>query len=671
MKVKLKTKFIIFVTALIMVIMVIVGYTTYRREQEMITHSTRSSGLIMARSLAERCTDPLIKSDFPLVNVYVSDTAFASGKGTAYVMAFDETGRCISHASNIPGQNFENKKLTDDITKKIISNSVEFNFQKIASESGSILDVAHIMKVGDTLKGGVRIGFNLSVLEEQLEATVYQVIMVTVAAIILGMIVALLLGNYILKPLNELARGARILSEGNFDHEIPIITYDEMGLLAYIFNSMRNNLRLHMSDKEDRIRQLSALHSLGKVTASFFDLNSLLKAIVSTAAEVMNSSKCSITVINDATKELEIRTGLGLVNEGTTPADDIIEHITPKGGGLINDYVIKKGEPLLVTDIKNDNRFKNMVPSEEYSSSSFIVVPLKVKDDVIGTMSLTERKDHARYTREDLKLVTVLASQVAMAIENARLHEKTMEQNRITRELEISNHIQMNMLPTHFPNVENIDIAASSSPAKKVGGDYYDIIKLSEQMTALAIGDVSGKGMPAALLMVEIRTIIQARAHDTIDSREVIKKVNQIITLDAEPGMYATLFYGIYNSEKGKLYYTNAGHNYPLLFKKNKQGYISLETTGMFVGMFDNPPYREAEVDLDTGDLIVFYTDGVTEAQNTGGEMYGLKRLCSVIEAHRDKSSSQVKQAILDSVDKFAIDTEQGDDLTLMVIRIL
>jgi serine phosphatase RsbU (regulator of sigma subunit)/HAMP domain-containing protein len=586
-------------------------------------------------------------------------------------MAFDETGRCISYASNTMGKNLEDKKLDDPITVKLLSDNIEFNVETLRGKSGKIFDVGHIMKVGDTLKGGVRIGFNMKVLEEQLESTVYQVMMVTVAAIILGMIVALILGNYILKPLNELARGARILSEGNFDHEIPIITYDEMGLLAYIFNSMRNNLRLHMRDKEDRIRQLSALHSLGKVTASFYDLNSLLKAIVSTAAEVMSSSKCSITVINDETKELEIRTALGLDKDDTENPEAIIEHTIPKGGGQINEYVIKKGEPLLVTDIKNDNRFKNMSTSEEYKTSSFVVVPLKVNDDIIGTLSLTERKDKTRYTRDDLKLLTVLASQVAMAIENAKLHERTLEQNRITRELEISNHIQMNMLPTVFPTVENIDIAASSTPAKKVGGDYYDIIKLSDSLTALAIGDVSGKGMPAALLMVEIRTIIQARAQDTIDSREVIKKVNQIITLDAEPGMYATLFYGIYDSEKGRLLYTNAGHNYPLLFKKNSQGYESLETTGMFVGMFDNPPYREAEVELTTGDLIVFYTDGVTEAQNTGGEMYGLKRLCKVIEKNRDKNSAEVKQAILDSVDTFTKDTEQGDDLTLMVIRVL
>lgn len=663
------------------------GYVTYMREQVAIIRNVEDTGVLLARALADRCVDPLLKNDFPQVAKFIAGVAESKGRGIAYAMAFDETGLCLAHSA-VP---MEGKQLDDKITATLVSDTVRNTVNTVTAADGKrILDIGHIMKVSSTLKGGVRIGFDLSLMEELLTKTVYQVLLMTAVAIGLGSIFALFLGNYILRPVNELSRGAQVLSDGDFEHAIPITSYDELGLLAVTFNSMKDNLRISMVEQKKKVRQFSALHSLGTVIQSFRDLDNLLKAIVTNAAEVMNSAKCSITLFDDQKKELFIKVGLGLkenqAQSGTGSVDDdvngdgqgvsgdgqdegILEHITPSGGGFINEWVIKQGQPLLVKDIETDKRFSHL-SGRGYSSRSFMVVPLKLKDEVTGTMSMTEKAGEDSYTQEDLRLLTILASQVAMAIENTRFHEESIERDRIRRELEIANHIQMNMLPSSFPSVEGLDISSQSLPAKKVGGDYYDLIKISPQQVGVAIGDVSGKGMPAALLMVEIRTIIQAKAPDSTTSLEVIRKVNEIISKDAEPGMYATLFYGIYDLPTRVLTYTNAGHNYPLLYHPETDTYDSLETTGMFVGMFDNPPYKEVSVQLNPGDIIIFYTDGVTEAVSASGEMYGLKRLCSTISGCREGNAAQLREAIEASVDEFASGEEQADDITVMIMKV-
>lgn len=680
-RIKIKTKFIIWVTLLTIVVMSLVGYTTYFREERMIMANINESGRILSRALAERCTDPLLKSDFPLVAIYVAQIAESKGKGIAYAMAFDENAMCIAHSA-LP---MEGKTLDDPITLELVSDAVKNTSRVLVDGNRKILDIGQIMKVSTTLKGAVRIGFDLAILNEHLNDTVLQILVVTLLAIGLGSLVSVFLANYILKPINLLTEGARLIGNGTFDQTIPIISYDELGFLAYTFNSMNDNLRHSMSEQRKRLNQLTALHDLSKVISSFRDIDNLLKAIVGNAAHVMNSGKCSITHIEKATGKLSIRVGLGLEETdekdvlppaaGILPGSGeeaekdvgILEHITPSGGGYINDMVIKAGQPILVTDIETDKRFGHL-SRKGYRSRSFMVVPIKIKDEVIGTMSLTDKKTGEAYNSDDLKLLSTLAGQAGMAIENAILHLKDIEQQRSARELEMASNIQMNMLPTEFPNFEGIKITGFSTPAKKVGGDYFDILKLSPTRMGVAIGDVSGKGMPAALLMVEIRTIIQARAEDSLSSLEVIRKVNEIIIKDAEPGMYATLFYGIYDLETRILTYTNAGHNYPLLYRAGGEAYETLETTGMFVGMFENAAFKENSVTLGLGDLIIFYTDGITEAMGHSGEMYGLKRLCNTVAENRGKDYLGVRAAIEGSVAEFTTGKEQSDDLTLMVI---
>jgi sigma-B regulation protein RsbU (phosphoserine phosphatase) len=237
------------------------------------------------------------------------------------------------------------------------------------------------------------------------------------------------------------------------------------------------------------------------------------------------------------------------------------------------------------------------------------------------------------------------------------------------RELQIAYAIQTKLLPERMPEIRNADLFARSIPARKVGGDYFDFFPIDDRRWGLAIGDVSGKGVPAALLMVMLRSLLRAKAIESTSSAVVVSKVNRMILPDIDPMMFATLFYGIYDSETREFTYTNAGHNYPFCHRRG--GDISeLETDNLIVGMFDDYAYNEKRVLLSPGDRIVFYTDGITEAKNEAGEMFGIRRLRDLLEQPGEHPSQSEVQRIFTDVSRFAGDQPQYDDMTLMLLQV-
>ncbi|HOF05379.1 MAG TPA: SpoIIE family protein phosphatase [Syntrophales bacterium] len=270
----------------------------------------------------------------------------------------------------------------------------------------------------------------------------------------------------------------------------------------------------------------------------------------------------------------------------------------------------------------------------------------------------------------------VLADSFNNMARNLKLHMEdlkctTAEKERLQKELEIARGIQLRLLPQHPPYIEGFDLAANNLPAQEIGGDFYDYIPVSLDSWGLIIADVSGKGMPAAIFMGLSRTIVRASATDNPSAAAAIRQANELICRDSTSGMFVTLFYAILDARERKLRYVNAGHNPPLLFRNGSGEVISLRTRGIALGVAHFIDLQEAEKTLEPGDLVVFYTDGVTEAINEHQEAFGERRLIEIVSRNRQLSARELISKVEEAVMVFAGRETQFDDITMLVLKVL
>jgi sigma-B regulation protein RsbU (phosphoserine phosphatase) len=245
-----------------------------------------------------------------------------------------------------------------------------------------------------------------------------------------------------------------------------------------------------------------------------------------------------------------------------------------------------------------------------------------------------------------------------------------LAQERVTKELEIAANIQLSFLPSTVATVQGLDLASVFLPAREVGGDFYDFIELPGSKLAIVIGDVVGKGIPAALYMALTRALIRAcAAHEPANMTEAVLRTNLLIQECSNDDFFVTIFYAIYDPAVSKLRYIRAGHNYPLLYKKNTSQFYPLKGQGVALGMFCDINLEEMAVDLDEGDIVVFYTDGVTEAINSGKEEFGTERLTRLIAKSKGESAATIAETIKTSVIDFEGEGKQFDDVTIVVLK--
>jgi len=244
------------------------------------------------------------------------------------------------------------------------------------------------------------------------------------------------------------------------------------------------------------------------------------------------------------------------------------------------------------------------------------------------------------------------------------------ELERQTYEMEIAGGIQKSFLPESSPQIEGMELAALNAPAKEVGGDFYDFIPISTDKWGLVIADVSGKGVPAALFMALSRTLVRANARGNLTAAAAIERANDLIAEDERANMFVTLFYCILDPKEKTLTYVNAGHNFPLMLRENGNVLIMLEAKGIALGIMPSIELEEKEIILRQGDIVVLYTDGVTEAINDKEEQFGVQRLVSTIEENRNLSASELIKQIQQAVTEFSQGQPQFDDLTLMILKV-
>ncbi|MBN2415597.1 SpoIIE family protein phosphatase [bacterium] len=300
----------------------------------------------------------------------------------------------------------------------------------------------------------------------------------------------------------------------------------------------------------------------------------------------------------------------------------------------------------------------------------FLLVPLVHRERMNGILVLSEKNTGSGFSAEDMTVLSVLSSQAAIAMENAQLYQDALEKHRMEEELSFAREIQDNLLPRKHPEGDTFAVAGYNLPSKQVGGDYFDFITLDERCTGIAIGDISGKGVPAAILMSNLQAALRIAAFLSDDTSEVVTRVNSHIKHTTSAEKFATFFYGILDSVDLRLRFCNAGHNYPVIKQAGARARF-IEKGGVIIGVRDDIPYEEFSIQLAPGDIMVLYTDGVTEAFGPEREQFGEERLLDVIDSGAlYESPAALIDHILDSVTAFTGGNLHTDDLTLIVLTI-
>jgi len=340
---------------------------------------------------------------------------------------------------------------------------------------------------------------------------------------------------------------------------------------------------------------------------------------------------------------------------------------------LFNKILISYKEPLILNSyIMIENKFSDKEKEFIKLSGIDLILPLHIKDKTVGSFNLSRKLSGKAYSDEDIDLLKTIAYQCGIALENARLRTEEIEKQKIDKELLIARNIQNSLLPGKYFNMPGIDIACSSVSAKYIGGDFCDYIKINDKEFLVVIADVSGKGIPAALYMTKVQTMIQFAAKVFKNPKDILIEINKQIYPQIERNSFITMIIAKFNIEKKKVIIARAGHN-PVLYHngkevitlKNKGIGLGLETKGIFESNLE-----EIELSLHPNDLFLFYSDGLTEAMNENHEEFGLTSVINILDKSKDYYCSSIKDNINSAVDEFRGDFEQNDDITFVLVKI-
>ena len=404
--------------------------------------------------------------------------------------------------------------------------------------------------------------------------------------------------------------------------------------------------------------EAESLYEVGKLMSGTLQLEELLNLIVDQVSNLVNVDVATIYIVNPKDGSIE-----DIVSKGVP--DDLKSKLPTKIGLGICGLVAKTGETMVVNDVSKSAQYIQICPELK----SEIALPLKSRDEVIGVFNLESSKLNA-YSSNDKELLETFASQAAVSIERAKLYEQAMEQKALEDELAIARRIQSTFLPKKNPRVPGFDIAGVNISSEAVGGDYYDFINIVDNQIGIAIGDVSGKGIGAALIMAAFRASLKAEIRNNYAIRTIFNKVNSLLFESIERENYVTAVYGVLDTKNSVFTFSNAGHNPPLLFKKGGD-ILELTEGGLALGMFPDSTYEERPVYLNHGDMLLFYTDGITEAQDTEAQEYGVARLKKQIEKSSELSAREIIDGVIEAVLKYKGRDSALDDLTMIMVKCL
>jgi len=417
------------------------------------------------------------------------------------------------------------------------------------------------------------------------------------------------------------------------------------------------NARLHTRTSR-QAKTLLLLNEIARELTSILNLDELLKHIAEILSRLIDYQMFSILLLDSTGEKLQHRFSLRF-HENIH-----LKHDIPVGHGLVG-HAAQHRHAVLVPDVSKDPRYIKLNPE----TRSELAVPLIYKDKVIGVLDLEHTRKNF-FTEDHKRTVTTLAAQVAIALENARLYEEIARQEkRLERDLAMARELQFRLLPPSQPQLKNLEIAAKFAPARAIGGDLYDFMSYSLSRMAIVIGDVSGKGAPAAIYAALVAGILRSHAPIEPAPAEMLSAVNFSLSERRIDGQFVSLIYAVWDDAELTLRVSNSGLPRPIYCHNDGKVEI-IEATGLPLGLFDDADYDEFKFQAKPGDLFVFFSDGILDARNQAGDMFGRRRVEEIVAECAGKSADCVVDSIFKAVGDYASGVEAFDDQTVVAIRV-
>ena len=418
--------------------------------------------------------------------------------------------------------------------------------------------------------------------------------------------------------------------------------------------------------KADKIKtdRLASIHESRKIISSIHNLDKLLDETLDFLIRVSGAEHCSILLKEENFDRYKCAAHRKL-------PEKVRKTFRYATGETIMEQALRSMETVFIKDF--DKNPKIDTEAAKIPIHTYICIPLLVKTGVMGVINLlikiTETSTRTTMNEDELDTLETIAGLMGSAIENATLYQQTLKQQQTHQELKIATDIQAKLLPEKLPELSNYTFGAISVSARAVGGDYYDAFMLSNGDVGLLICDIVGKGVPAALVMVMIKSIFITYAHMIPSPLDLFDRVNKVLCNDLTVDKYVPLFYAVLDPKTNRLRYSNAGHEPAYLYQAATDSFLKLDTEGFPVGAMEDTVFEEKQLQLAQDDIFVMFTDGIIEARNKAGEEYKLSRLQDTIRSHREKPAKRLVDEIYISVLNFSEDTPQHDDLTLLIAK--
>ena len=471
-------------------------------------------------------------------------------------------------------------------------------------------------------------------------------------------------GDVFLESIYKIDRNVlKVLLTGQAGLESTIRAINHAGLNYYLEKPWsREDLIMIVERLKIQYEMTTILNEMQRSFAASIDLYETLKTIFSHTLDVLEAESGSIFLMDESNTILTCRMCQGPL---------YVQRLTlPNGSGIIGQVAKTRKFDLSQNVEAREMYGREVQKATGEPAKSLLSVPLISNDNVLGVIQVMNKKRRETFSQDDAHLLEALSTGAALAIQNAEYSQRLLQEERIRSELLIAHQIQQGILPDDFPPRPGIHFEAVNMPAKDVGGDFYDYFQVGEQEFAFFIGDVCGKGVPAAIFMASSRSTMKSQALSDPTPANVLSLANKVITEDAQDGMFVTAFYGLYHIDTHHLRFINAGHTISLVFRPSTTSCASLLNTNLPIGIFSPTHFEDAEVQLEPGDKLILYTDGVNEAVNRERKQFGVQRLVELVLEHGTRSAKDLRDTIIQAVEAFAEGQEQNDDITVMVVQV-
>lgn len=413
-----------------------------------------------------------------------------------------------------------------------------------------------------------------------------------------------------------------------------------------------------------KYKELTLLYDLGEKIAACLDIEELARLALDEARRLLPQGSdlhLGILLSGDDPERLSVCAGQGdafLAGSDFFPLDGITRQ------------VLMSGNAEIVNDVALDPRYRN-APGALQGMQALLCAPLRARDKIFGVLSVASRAG-ADFNAAESKVVSLLAVQVAVALGRVHLINERVAQERLQESLKLSRSIQMGMLSTAFPRFSDnspVDLYAFMEPAREVSGDFYDFFYLDGKTLLIVIGDVSDKGVPAALFMVMVKTLIRAIAKQYKAPQQILAALNPELCRDNDSAMFVTLFLALFDPDSGKFTYSFGGHNPPLHLSRDGSASWLQGDSGMALGIFDDAVFSAQTLTLQPGDSVLLYTDGVSEAMDGDNNAFGEQRLSDLLAGNPGSDAQQLVESVIAAVNGFVRGAEQSDDITLLALQ--